>query len=57
MFEFFLEYETQINLTCATILIISYMMQHKIYFLLSTSVICYGIMLLNIFINILGKGL
>lgn len=57
MFEFFLENETYINLIAIIGIIITFMIQEKIYLLVSLAAIFYSLLLLNTFINIIGKGL
>ncbi len=57
MFEFFLEYETQINLVSIMGIIITFMIKDKLYLLLSLASIFYSLLLLNTVVNIIGKGL
>lgn len=57
MFEFFLEYETQINLVSICGILTGFMLKEKVYLLLSLSAIFYSLLLLNTVVNILGKGL
>jgi hypothetical protein len=57
MFEFFIEYETQINLVSIMGIIITFMIKDKIYLLVSLAAVFYSLLLLNTVCNIIGKGL
>jgi hypothetical protein len=57
MFEFFLEYETQINLVSIMGIITTFMMKDRMYLLVSFAAIFYSLLFLNTVVNIIGKGL